>query len=61
MIRFLLLLVLFYLIWKIVKVFLKRSRYRVEPGKPQQSPLEKPFDHIEDAEFEDVSDKPDDT
>lgn len=56
MLRFLLFLLLLYIAWKIVQVFVRRSRYRAEHGKPQKTTTS--FEHIQDAEFEDVTNKP---
>jgi hypothetical protein len=56
MLRLLLILLLVYFVWKVVVIFIRRARYRAEHGKPQQK-IES-FDHIEDAEFKDITNEP---
>lgn len=58
MLRFLLILFLIYFIYLLVRIFIRRARYRAQDIKAQQKT--ELFDHIEDADFKDITDEPPD-
>ncbi len=55
MTRFILILLALYVVWKIVKMFAKKLPLKGTQGENQKSSY--PFDHVEEAEFKDLSSK----
>ncbi|HLB00711.1 MAG TPA: hypothetical protein VJO14_04930 [Bacteroidota bacterium] len=63
MLRFLIYLILGYIIWKIVRIVTSSGRGggragRQGRGQPPEFPQDSSYKHIEDADFEDISSDP---
>lgn len=56
MLRFLLILLLLYFMGRFVMILIRRAQYRAQHGKPQEKTGL--FNHVEDAEFKDVTNEP---
>ena len=55
MVRFLFWALIIYLVWKLYQSFTRQSPRRSQKGNP--APPAGSFDHVEDAEFEDLTPK----
>ena len=56
MFRWILILIFLYMLWKVMRIISNSLRYR-----KKEDHTEKPFAHIEDAEYEDITHKPEQT
>jgi len=58
MLRFLLILCVVYFIYLVVRILIRRAQYRAQDMEPRQKT--ELFNHIEDADFKDITDEPPD-